>query len=226
MEKLALTLIVASRKLKHYFQGHRIVVRTTFPLKAVLHKPDVSGRLIKWAIELGGYDITYEPRTAIKEQVLADFVAEMTPTSTSKIETNQPLAVDPGVETWTLSVDGSSNSRGSAAGLVLATLEGYLLEQSIRFGFAASNNEAEYEALIAGLQRAKELGVENLNIRSDSQLVVNQIKGVFEAKDPRMAKYLEKVMSILSQFVKYDISQVPRAENGHVEALASLRSAV
>ena len=79
LEKLALALMVAARKLRPYFQAHPVVVVTSFPIKLVLHKPEVSGRLAKWAVELGEYDVIFRPATTIKSQVLADFVAEFSP---------------------------------------------------------------------------------------------------------------------------------------------------
>ena len=86
LEKLVLALIVAARKLRPYFQAHPIVVVTSFPKKLVLHKPEVSGRLAKWAVELGEYDVIFRPATSIKSQVLADFVAEFSPTLLPALE--------------------------------------------------------------------------------------------------------------------------------------------
>ena len=80
LEKLALALIVAARKLRPYFQAHPIVVVTSFPIKLALHKPEASGRLTKWAVKLGEYNVIFRPVTAIKSQALADFVAEFSPT--------------------------------------------------------------------------------------------------------------------------------------------------
>lgn len=79
LEKLALALVHAARKLRPYFQCHPIKVLTTFPLKTILHKPEVSGRLTKWAVELSEYEVTYKPRTSLKSQVLADLIADFTP---------------------------------------------------------------------------------------------------------------------------------------------------
>ena len=78
MEKLILALVTAARKLRPYFQAHTIEVPTEYPMKQVLHKPETSRRLMKWAIELSEFDIIYKPKTAIKGQVLADFVMEFT----------------------------------------------------------------------------------------------------------------------------------------------------
>jgi hypothetical protein len=76
IEKLAFALIVSARKLRPYFQAHAIRVLTEYPLKRVLQKPDLSGRLVNWAVELGQFDIEFHPRTAIKGQALADFFLE------------------------------------------------------------------------------------------------------------------------------------------------------
>ena len=78
MEKLILALVTVAHKLRPYFQAHTIEVPTEYPMKQVLHKPKTSGRLMKWAIELSEFDIRYKPKTAIKGQVLADFVMEFT----------------------------------------------------------------------------------------------------------------------------------------------------
>ncbi|KAL0434857.1 UNVERIFIED_CONTAM: hypothetical protein Sradi_0193600 [Sesamum radiatum] len=78
IEKLALVLIVTARKLRPYFQSHKVVVLTNYPLKHVMTRPDASGRLEKWAVELGEYDIEYQGRTAIKAQALAHFIVEFT----------------------------------------------------------------------------------------------------------------------------------------------------
>ena len=79
LEKLMLALVMAARKLHRYFQCHPIIVLTTFPLKTILHKPELSGRLAKWAVELSKVDITFQPGTAIKSQVLANFIVNFTP---------------------------------------------------------------------------------------------------------------------------------------------------
>ena len=94
---------------------------------------------------------------------------------------------------WKLSVDGASNAQGSGAGLILTSPEGIDIEYALRFGFQASNNEAEYEAVIAGLNLASSLEVNQLEVCSDSQLVVRQIEDTYEAKSGRMILYLQKV---------------------------------
>ena len=84
MEKLILALVTATRKLRPYFQAHTIKVPTEFLMKQVLHKPETSGRLMKWAIELSEFDIRYKPKTAVKGQVLTDFFMEFTSAEPAK----------------------------------------------------------------------------------------------------------------------------------------------
>ena len=94
MEKLILELVTAARKLCPYFQAHIIEIPTEYPMKQVLHKPETSGRLMKWAIELSEFDIRYKTKTAIKGQVLADFVMELTSVELAKntqIMTDLPI---------------------------------------------------------------------------------------------------------------------------------------
>jgi len=140
MEKLACAVVTSARKLRPYFQSHTIVVLTTFPLRTILHSPSQSGRLAKWAVELSEYDIEYRPRTSAKSQVLADFLVEL-PTET--ITNEEPNS------TWLLHVDGSSSKQGSGVVIRLTSPTSEILEQSFRLEFHASNNEAEYEALVA-----------------------------------------------------------------------------
>ncbi|KAI5354380.1 hypothetical protein L3X38_007275 [Prunus dulcis] len=236
LEKLILALVVSARKLRPYYQAHRVIVMTDFPLRSILHSPDASQRLMKWAIELSQYDLLYRPKTAIKAQALADFVAEFTPSAEKEKLVNQNkerskadgTSAEPSQprDMWQLRVDGASNQKGAGAGVVITTPDGTLLEQAIMLGFPASNNEAEYEALLAGLRLAKELAIKRLAIYSDSQLITNQASGEYMAKHPRMILYLDKVQELLKAFPTFTIQQVPRAENAHADALASLGSAL
>ncbi|CAL9018623.1 unnamed protein product [Prunus brigantina] len=198
IEKLAFALVVSARRLRPYFQAHTIHVLTNHPLRQVLQKPETSGRLVKWAIELGEFDIHYKPRPATKGQAVADFISEFTEPSTVANST-QPL--------WTLYVDGSSNAQGCGAGLVLISPDKVVLEYALRFKFHASNNEAEYEALLAGLRLAKEMGAMQIQIFSDSQLVVHQVNQDFTAKDVSMTAYLQHTRHLLTTFNAYLISQ-------------------
>ena len=146
---MVLALVTTTRRLRPYFQAYTIEILTEYSMKQILHKPETLGRLVKWAIELSEFDIRYKPRTVIKGQVLVDFIMEFTstePTKTAQLTSDLPI--------WRLSVDGATNAQGSGAGLILTSPDGINVEYALRFGFHASNSEAEYEAVIAGLNLA------------------------------------------------------------------------
>ncbi|KAJ9560505.1 hypothetical protein OSB04_005665 [Centaurea solstitialis] len=225
MEKLLLGLVTAAKKLRHYFESHHIIVVTNYPLKTVLRKPELTGRLAKWSIYLSGFDIEFKPKKAIKSQVLADFVAEFSPEIEPPTydEVNNVMLQDN--KPWILHVDGSSNVRGSELGVVLKPSHGGNIVYSIRCDFKATNNEAEYEALIAGLDIAHKLGAKQLHVRSDSLLVTNQVNGEFQAKDSKMMMYLQATKERIARFESFLIEQIPRDLNMQADALANLGSA-
>ncbi|KAM1760275.1 hypothetical protein ACFX12_003165 [Malus domestica] len=205
---------------------------TQYPLRSILHGPYASQRVMKCALELGQYGLVFRPRTAIKAQALIDFVVEFTPSlgdttgwpndvlkaAKSILAMLAPLDKD----FWILHVDGASNYKGSGASVVLVTPDGSMLEQAITLGFKASNNKAEYEALLAGLRMAKDLAMKKLAIHFDSQLITSQATGEYTVKHPRMAQYLEKVRQQLEAFQTYILTQVPWADNAHADTLAGL----
>nr|KYP54649.1 Retrovirus-related Pol polyprotein from transposon 297 family [Cajanus cajan] len=187
VEKLALALVTAARRLRPYFQSHQVVVKTDYPIKQILRKPELAGRMIAWSIELSEFGIRYESRGPLKAQCLADFVAELTPATTE-----EPQA-------WTLHVDGSSNSKGGGAGIILEGPNRITVEQSLKFGFKATNNQAEYEALLAGLRLARDLGARRVSCNSDSKLMI-------------------------SSFDEFSIKHVPREQNTRADLLSKLAS--
>ncbi|KAL5575438.1 hypothetical protein UlMin_017137 [Ulmus minor] len=210
--------MMAARKLRPYFQAHTVIIPTKFPLKQVFQKLEASGHLAKWSIELGEFDIQFKPRTAIKGQALADFIAEFTYTP----EMSEKITTQTQNSQWKLYVDGSSTETSSGAGIILVSPDGVKLSCAVRFKFKATNNQAEYEALLSGLRLAKEVSARHLTIYSDSQLVVSQVNSEFQAKGEKMASYLEKAKEAMNQFDMVTIIQVPRAENTNADALARL----
>ena len=109
-EKFILTIIITARRLRPYFDVHQIIVLTDLPLQSVMQSPDSSRRMMKYALELSGFGVQFQPRDAQKTQFLANFLVEYT----------EPQDKQDGEKlVWILHVDGSSTSRGSGAGLVL-----------------------------------------------------------------------------------------------------------
>ncbi|XP_068503698.1 uncharacterized protein [Phaseolus vulgaris] len=186
---------------------------TDLPIRKVLQKPDVAGRMARWAVELSKFDIHYEPKGPIKGQIYVDFVVEL-----SSAATHQEGA---GFR-WVLSVDGSSNQQGSGASVILEGPDGLMIEQALRFAFKASNNQTEYEALIARMLLAKEMGAKGLLAKSDSLLVIGQVMGEYQAKDPQMSAYLEYVQVLKESFEVFELVHVPREQNARAYLLAKI----
>ena len=209
-----MALVIASRKLRPYFQARSIEISIEYPMKQVLHKPETSGRLMKWAIELSEFDIRYKSKTAIKGQILADFVMEFTLT-----ELTEATQLTSDLPIWRLSIDGVTNAPGSGAGLILTSSDRIDIEYALRFGFRDSNNEAEYEAIITGLNLAHSMEVDQLEVCSDSQLVVKQIEDSYKARGKKMILYFKKVSELLKKFVRVQIRHILRAENSQADAL-------
>nr|XP_023899446.1 uncharacterized protein LOC112011304 [Quercus suber] len=220
MEKLVLALIHATRKLPHYFQAHTVHVLTKYPLQSLLKRSDFTGRIAKWGTRLGSFDIRYRPRSSVKGQVLADFIAEFSPREKGVMVCQ--LEARP----WKVFVDGASSSTGAGSGIVMITPEGIRLEHSFRLGFRASNNEAEYEAFLAGLRAVSSLGAREIELYSDLRLVVNQVQGSFEARDPRMKAYLEQARLVMARFNTVKVFHIARTQNRHVDSLDTLASSV
>nr|KYP49822.1 Retrotransposable element Tf2 [Cajanus cajan] len=152
IEKLALALVTAARRLRPYFQSHQVVIKTDYPIKQILRKQELARRMIAWSVKLSEFDIQYESRGALKAQCLANFVVELTPTSVEE-------------------------------------------PQSLKFGFKVTNNQAEYEALLAGLRLAHDLGARKVSCNSDSKLMI-------------------------SSFDEFAIQHIPREQNTRADLLS------
>jgi hypothetical protein len=178
MEKLAFVLVMAARKLRPYFQAHTVIVLTNHPLRKAMNKPDTTGRLIQWSIELREFDIDYRPRIAIKAQALADFIAEFTSKDDKPTDKEESRA-----SRWTIHANGSSTKNAEGVGIIIRSPEGDIIKRAIRLQYTTTNIEAKYEAQLAGLKMAKTLGATELDVHSDSQLVERQVNGDYEAKE-------------------------------------------
>ncbi|GJZ25362.1 reverse transcriptase domain-containing protein, partial [Tanacetum coccineum] len=250
MENLTLALVHAARLLrsqaiKEYTsqeisnQGpptpQRIKVITNSPIKQVLSNSEASGRLAKWVVELGAYDIQYMPRVVVKGQILEDFLADtlmeinVAPVvaSTPRVEdipesSNARENLTPGLRAWRLYTDGASNSGGFRVGLILLAPDDVEYSYALRLNFSNSNNNAEYEALLAGLRLAIKMQVKDIHAFIDSKLVASQVEGSYEAKGERMIKYQVKVLELAGAFNKFRITHNPRTKNMKAGALSKL----
>ncbi|GJW18260.1 reverse transcriptase domain-containing protein [Tanacetum coccineum] len=189
MEKLALALVHVARWLRRYFQGQTIRVIIDKPISRILNNREAMGRLAKWGVELKAYGIKYTPRSAIKGQVLTDFLADT-------------MAEDSPAQAKT---DGQDNALTEGEGLILIDPEGVEYSYTLRLNFANSNNDAEYEALLAGLKIATKMNVEKMHVFVDSKLVANHVEGSYEAKGEKTRKYKEKALEMIRNFSDFQI---------------------
>nr|GEX80869.1 hypothetical protein [Tanacetum cinerariifolium] len=179
MEKLALSLVHMTRRLRRYFEAHPVNIITDQPIKQILSKTEASRKLAKYDVELGAYNITFEPRNAMKGQVLADFITKTPDEELPKKYFWTPKMVPERDDTkeWTLFTDRASSLKGSEAGLLLIGPSGVEHTYALRLTFDNTNNEAEYEALLAGLRITRLLNIQKLEARVDSKLVASLITG-------------------------------------------------
>jgi hypothetical protein len=164
VQKLLYAVLLTARKLQHYFDNHKVIVVTGFPIEDILQNKEAVGRTTKWACELGAHDIEFRPRTVIKTQALVDFISEWT-------EHQVPENLE-AVEVSKMYFDGSLKLQGAGAGILFIAHGGDQLKYALWLLFPASNNVVEYEALVHGLGIAISLGIKRLMVYGDSLVVI------------------------------------------------------
>jgi len=200
VEKLALYQVHAARRLRPYLQNHNIIVQTEYLIQKILQKFDLACRMSSWAVELSEFNIRYESHGPIKSQCLLDFVNDFEHT--------------PEEDQWTLYVNGSSNPKGAGADIVLDGPNDILIEKSFHFALKTSNNQAKYEAILAGLSLAHEVGVKTLTCKTNSKLTVGNLNDEFQIKDHTLLQYYHLVHNVIkSTFDHICVQQIPKSEN-------------
>src|SRR3954466_9169495 len=180
-QKIAYGVFMTAHRLRHYFQEHQVIFVNEAPLNSILNNPEATGRVALWGIKLSPLDIVYEKRHAIKSQVLPDFLIHW-------MELQLPDTPDM-TQSWTMHFDGSKREAGAGAGVILTSPQGDKLKYVLWMKFRASNNEAEYEALIHDMKMAKICGATRLVIYGDSNLVVQQTMNECDAHAANMIAY-------------------------------------
>jgi ribonuclease HI len=216
IQKLLYAIVLTRRKLRHYFESHPVTMVSSFPLGEIIQCREASGRIAKWAVEIMGETISFAPWKAIKSQVLADFVAEWVDT--------QLLASPIQPELWTMFFDGSLMKIGASADLLFISPLGKHLRYVLRLHFPASNNVAEWEALVNGLRIAIELGVWRLDARGNSQLVIDQVMKNSHCRDPKMEAYCDEVRRLEDNLYRLELNHVARRYNETADELAKIAS--
>ncbi|GAU31019.1 hypothetical protein TSUD_214550 [Trifolium subterraneum] len=242
LEKTCCALAWAAKRLRHYLINHTTwLISKMDPIKYIFEKAALTGRIARWQMLLSEYDIEYRTQKAIKGSILADHLAHQ------PVEDYQPIKFDfpdeeimylkmkdcdepvfgegPDPESqWGLIFDGTVNLYGSGIGAIIVTLKGAHIPFTARLQFECTNNIAEYEACIMGIEEVIDLRIKNINIYGDSALVINQIKGEWETRHASLIPYRDYARRLLTFFNKVELHHIPRDENQMADALATLSS--
>ncbi|KAL0301510.1 UNVERIFIED_CONTAM: hypothetical protein Sradi_6427800 [Sesamum radiatum] len=228
IEKLYLALIFSIQKLKHYFQSHSIhLVSKANPLKYVMAKPVLSDRLPRWYLQLQQFEITYVPQKAVNGQVLADSLADHPMPAEWELSNNlldEDVLVIEVTLSWKMYFDGASHKEGAGARVVFVTSEGEVLHYSFTLTQNCSNNVAEYQALILRLEIAVDVKQLPLKVYGDSQLVLNQLLGLYEVKKPELLLYHNYAKRLIGWLEDVELEHLPMKDNKQADALAKLAS--
>ncbi|XP_071678449.1 uncharacterized protein [Lolium perenne] len=201
-QKLLYTLLIASRKLRPYFQAHPIRVVTKYPLETMLRNPNATGRVVEWVIELQPFELMFDTTPTKKSRALTEFTAEWTNASPNdgeaKEETQQPT--------------------------ILTSPTGDKLRYAVQLCFKdtdkCSNNSAKYEGFLAGLRAAVALSVKCLIVQGDTQLLVHFSNKVYKLKDDHMLAYLEEVRRMEKHFLRLGLTFAQRGNNKEANEIA------
>jgi ribonuclease HI len=213
LEKVLYAVLMASRKLRHYFQAYHIIVPSSQPLKDIMRNREATGRIGKWAAKLNEFTIDYMHRSSIQSQALADFIADWTPGAHEE-ETSKDA------EAWTVFCDGSWGTFGAGSAAVLVAPSKVKTCYAVKLDFSCTNNIAEYEALILGLRKLRAMGIRRGILKTDSQVISGHVDKSSKARDPKLERYLDTVRRLEASFEGFSVKNIPRGENEHADLLA------
>jgi ribonuclease HI len=201
-------------------------VVTSYPLRAILRNPNTTDNIAKWAAELAEFELDFvpcsqKPGVGRLHSRLDTISKPPVGPDDSEAEPRVLVFTEPH---WTLFFDGSSCKQGGGAGVVLLTPHGDQIKYMVHLDFKATNNMAEYEILLFGLSIALSLGVRQLLVKGDSQLIVKQVKGDCSCNDPQLAAYLLHTRKLKNDFVVLNLQHIPRAENAVADDLSAKAS--
>lgn len=230
VEKLCLALYFSAIKLRHYMLPSVVlIISRTDLIKYMLTRPIVCGRIGKWTMALSEFTFKYIAQKSVKGQALADFLAHH---PSSAIEPMDDVEIGT-IETrpmqnnfWTMHFDGSSTETSAGAGVTIESPEGELFQFAFQFEFRCTNNQAEYEALIIGMEILQEMGARRVLIRGDSQLVINQLLKEFKCTSWSLLPYYALADQLAEIFDRVSFIHIPRKENSDANEMAQLASGI
>ncbi|KAG9458214.1 hypothetical protein H6P81_002722 [Aristolochia fimbriata] len=230
IEKTCLALVFAVQKLRHYLLAHSTkLISRADPLKYIMSRPILSGRLAKWALLLSEFEIDFVPQRAIKGQALANFLADHPIPAEWEISEEFPdeeIFLVEILSPWEMYFDGAARRSGAGAGVLFISPNKDLLPYSFVLTQTCSNNEAEYQAILLGLGMAVEIKLPQLHIYGDLALVIKQLSGEFEVKKLELEPLWRYAGELLAQIPEVSLHHVPRSENGPADALAGIAASL
>jgi ribonuclease HI len=216
-----------TQQLRHYMLTHtnKLIARID-PLKYLLRKANLTGRLAKWVMILSEFDIQHVDTKVIKGQVIADQLAEAPLLDDHPVHIEFPDADILTISTklWELYFDGSYTQHGSGAGILFVTPTGHTIPRSYKLMLPCINNTAEYEALIIGVKMVVEWKIIELKIYGDSQLVINKFNNEYPTKDDKLMPYKRMIDDFKKYFVEIKFEQIPIINNKVVDVMATIAS--
>ncbi|KAK8703732.1 hypothetical protein V6N13_047378 [Hibiscus sabdariffa] len=232
VEKLCCALVWATKRLRQYMLYHTTwLISRLDPLEYMMEAPALSGRLARWQMLLSEFDILYVSRKAVKGSAIADFLASRVSDDYESLDYNFPdedllnishLEESNTKKSWVLYFDGASNFLGRGIGAMLISPEGDYYPLAGRLEFFCTNNMTEYEACAMGLRAAIDRKIKTLEVFRDSSVVVRQIKGEWETRDPKLIEYQKLILELAKEFEEITFAYLPREDNRIADALATL----
>ncbi|XP_022889035.1 uncharacterized protein LOC111404464 [Olea europaea var. sylvestris] len=240
IEKMYLALIYAAKKLRHYMLSHTInLVSKINPLKYIMSRPILSGRIGKWTLLLSEFDIKFISQKVIKGQALTDFLVDHPIAVEWKLQEDLPdeevllrlngikkcekdLLLTEAIPSWRLYFDEAAQSYGVGVGVVLVTPHDLVMPSSFALAEKCSNNVVEYQALIFGLEVALDMDIHQRKVFGDSKLIINQLLAEYEVQNSNLEQYREYASMLMRRLDSVKIKFVPKSENRKADALANL----
>ncbi|XP_061945039.1 uncharacterized protein LOC133669048 [Populus nigra] len=231
-EKLCCALVWSTKRLRQYMLYYTTwLISKMDPLKYIFEKPYLSSRIARWQVMLAEYDIVYKTRTSVKGSVIADHLADNAIKDYEHLKFDfldeDVLIVEEDKEKndwWIMYFDGAVNVSGNGAGAVIISPDKKQYPISIKLQFECTNNTAEYEACILGLEAALEMKIKKLDVYGDSMLIICQVKGEWQTKEEKLIPYQQYLSKLTEGFDEIDFTHMGRDKNQFADALATLAS--
>ncbi|XP_062013819.1 uncharacterized protein LOC133730203 [Rosa rugosa] len=228
IERLCLALFFSAIRLRHYMLPSVVqVISKTNLVKYMLTRPIIRGQIGQWTMALSEFTFQYVSQKSVKGQALADFLAHHPSTEfegAEEVDIGMVYVASMTNNYWTMYFDGSSTEFSAGAGVVVETPEGQKFQFAFQLDFTCTNNQAEYEALIVGLEILQELGARRVLVFGDSQLVINQMNKEFKCTSWGLLSYHALADQLANTFDRISFAQLPRGQNWEANEMAQLAS--